>query len=122
EPNHPPIPADRQATSAPKGDVLVRIAEYFASVNRSGGRPQTYALKTAPRPTGRATRVIMTEYELPRPDITEPHDVVVDREGRVWYSDFGDLFIGELDPKTGKVNEHALPANKPGTPGASVDL
>ncbi len=122
KPNHPQIPADRQATSAPKGDVLVRMAEYFASVNRSGGRPQTYTLKTAPRPTGRATRVILTEYELPRPDITEPHDVLVDREGTVWYSDFGDLFLGALDPKTGKVTEHPLPLNKPGAPVGSLDL
>src|SRR5262249_7576061 len=122
KPNHPQIPADRRATSAPQGEVLARMAAYFASVNRSGGKPQNYALKTAPRPTGRATRVIMTEYELPRPDITEPHDVVVGRDGTVWYSDFGDLFIGSLDPKTGKVTEHALPANKPGAPVGSLDL
>ena len=122
KPNHPQIPADRQATSAPKGDVLVRMAEYFASVNRSGGRPPNYTLKTAPRPSGRATRVILTEYELPRPDIIEPHDVLVDREGTVWYSDFGDLFLGELDPRTGKVTEHALPLNKPGAPVGSLDL
>ena len=43
-------------------------------------------------------------------------------EGTVWYSDFGELFIGELDPKTGKVTEHALPANKPGAPVGSLDL
>ena len=122
KPNHPQIPADRQATSAPKGDVLARMAQYFASVNRSSGQPQSFPLKTAPRPTGRATRVVMTEYELPRPDITEPHDVLVDREGTVWYSDFGDLFIGSLDPRTGKVTEHALPANKPGAPVGSLDL
>jgi streptogramin lyase len=122
KPNHPQIPADRQATSAPRGEVLARMADYFASVNRSGGKKQNLALKTGPRPTGRATRVIMTEYELPRPDITEPHDVIVDRDGTVWYSDFGDLFIGSLDPKTGKVSEHALPMNKPGAPVGSLDL
>jgi streptogramin lyase len=122
KPNHPQIPADRRATSAPQGEVLARMAAYFASVNRSGAREPSYTLKTAPRPTGRATRVVMTEYELPRPEITEPHDVVVDREGTVWYSDFGDLFIGALDPKTGKVTEHALPANKPGAPVGSLDL
>jgi virginiamycin B lyase len=122
KPNHPQIPADRRATSAPQGEGLARMATYFASVNRSGGRTPDYALKTAPRPSGRATRVIMTEYELPRPEITEPHDVVVDREGTVWYSDFGDLFIGALDPKTGKVTEHALHPNKPGAPVGSLDL
>jgi streptogramin lyase len=86
-----------------------QAAEYFASINRGGGRPQSFALKTAPRPTGRATRVILTEYELPRPDITQPHDVLIDREGTVWYSDFGDLFLGALDPKTGKVTEYKMP-------------
>src|SRR5204863_6776256 len=122
KPNHPQIPADRQATSAPRGEVLTRMAGYFASVNRSGGRPQNYALKAAPRPSGRATRVVMTEYELPRPEITEPHDVLVDREGTVWYSDFGDLFLGALDPKTGKVTEHPLPLTKPGAAVGSLDL
>jgi virginiamycin B lyase len=122
KPNHPQIPADRQATSAPKGDVLTRMAEYFASVNRSTGRNRDFALKTAPRPVGRATRMIATEYELPRPDITAPHDVVVDRDGMVWYSDFGDLFLGALDPSTGKVTEYPLPANKPGAPVGSLDL
>ncbi len=122
KPNHPQVPADRQATSAPKGDTLRRFAEYFASINRSSGKERDFALRTAPRPTGRATRVIMTEYELPRPDITEPHDVIVDAEGTVWYSDFGALFIGSLDPKTGKVTEYPLPANKPGAPVGSLDL
>jgi len=122
KPNHPQIPPDRRATSAPQGEVLTRMAEYFASVNRSSGRTPSYALKTAPRPTGRATRVVMTEYELPRPEITEPHDVVVDRDGMVWYSDFGALFIGSLDPKSGKITEYPLPANKPGAPVGSLDL
>jgi virginiamycin B lyase len=121
-PHRPQTPADRNTLSAPRGDVLTRMAEYFASVNRNGGRPQNYTLKIAPRPTGRATRVILTEYELPRPDITQPHDVLVDREGTVWYSDFGDLFLGALDPKTGKVTEYALPLNKPGAPVGSLDL
>ena len=99
------------------------MAEYFASVNRSGGRRQSYTLKTAPRPSGRATRVIMTEYELPRPDITEPHDVVVDQGGarsgtRISASSLSASSI----PKTGKVTEYPLPANKPDAPIGSLDL
>ena len=85
-PTHPQLAPDRQPTSEPKGDALRSLAEYYASINRSRG-PRSFALKTAPRPTGRATRVVMTEYELPRPDLTEPHDVVVDAQGTVWYSD-----------------------------------
>src|SRR5207248_7431103 len=46
-PHRPQTSPDRQATSAPRGDVLVRIAEHLASVNRSAGRPPHYTLKTA---------------------------------------------------------------------------
>src|SRR6266545_3019105 len=108
-PARPQLAADRRPTSEPKGEFLRRIAEYFASVNRSGGREQNYALKTAPRPTGRATRVIMTEYELPRSEFAQPHDVVVDADGIAWYSHFGEQFIGRLDNKTGKVTTYRLP-------------
>jgi virginiamycin B lyase len=121
KPNHPQMAADRHPTNEPKDEVLRKLAEYYASINHSAG-PPTYALKTAPRPTARATRVIMTEYELPRPDLTEPHDVLVDAEGTVWYSDFGGLGLGKLDPKTGQVTEYALPELKPGAPIGSLDL
>src|SRR5262245_28015724 len=121
-PARPQLAADRRPTSEPKGDVLRRIADYFATINRSGGREQSYALKTAPRPTGRATRVIVTEYELPRADLAQPHDVVVDADGIVWYAHFGEQFIGRLDPKTGQVTEYPLPLFKPGAPTGSLDL
>src|SRR4051794_23766816 len=42
-------------------------AEWLASVNLSEGTTWEYPLKTFPRPSGRATRVIITEYDLPRP-------------------------------------------------------
>ena len=70
---------------------------------------------TLSHPTGRATHVIITEYDLPRPTI-RPYDVIVDREGMVWYSSFGEQTLGELDPKTGKVTEHPVPVPKPGFP------
>src|SRR5262249_6770548 len=55
-------------------------AECLASINLSEVTQWEYPLKTLPRPTGRATRVIVTEYDLPRPT-TEPHDVLVDAQG-----------------------------------------
>jgi virginiamycin B lyase len=119
--DHPQYALDRRPTSEPKGDLLRSLAEYYASINRSSG-PRSFALKPAPRPTGRATRVIMTEYELPRPDLTEPHDVMVDGDGTVWYSDFAEPVLGELDPKTGHVTEHALPVFKPTQPNGSLNL
>jgi hypothetical protein len=54
-------------------------AEFFASINLSGGS-WSYALKTLPRPKGKATRVIITEYDLPRQE-AQPHDVILDVDG-----------------------------------------
>jgi len=81
--------------------------EYLASINLSQVSQWEYPLKTLPRPTGRATRAIITEYDLPRPT-TEPHDVLVDKDGAVWYSDFGELFISKFDPKTLKLTEYPV--------------
>ena len=39
---------------------------------------------------------------------TEPHDVLVDKEGNVWYTDFGEMFIGKFDPKTLKLTEYPI--------------
>jgi streptogramin lyase len=96
-------------------------AEWLATVNRSKGATHDYSFKTLPRPTGRATRVIVTEYELPRKTI-EPHDVILDRDGMVWYSDFGAMFLGKMDPKTGKVTEYPIPVIKEGFPVGTLDL
>ncbi|HEX9463706.1 MAG TPA: carboxypeptidase regulatory-like domain-containing protein [Alphaproteobacteria bacterium] len=96
-------------------------AEHAASINLSAAEQWQYPLKTLPRPKGRATRVIITEYDLPR-DTIEPHDVIVGQDGMVWYSNFGEEFLGKLDPKTGKHTEYALPLLKPGSPEGSLDL
>lgn len=98
----------------------VAAAEWLATVNRSTG-PRTYPFKTLPRPTGRGTRMVVTEYALPRRTI-EPHDVVVDRDGMVWYSDFGAMFLGKMDPKTGRVTEYPIPVIKEGFPVGTLDL
>ena len=78
-------------------------------VNASVNNPDSEAFnfKRLPRPKGRATHVIVTEYDLPRKEAL-PHDVIVDADGHAWYSDFGNQFVGELDPKTGKVQDYAL--------------
>jgi streptogramin lyase len=95
-------------------------AEYFATINQSSrGSGWTYDLKAFPRPTGRGTRVVITEWDLPRPTM-QPHDVIVDASGIAWYCDFGDQKIGTLDPKTGKVTEISLPELKKGSPNGSL--
>jgi len=96
-------------------------AEWLASVNLSEGTAWEYALKTFPRPTGRSTRVVITEYDLPRQTI-EPHDVIVDKNGTAWYSNFGEQTFGKLDPKTGKVTEYPVDELKKGWPTGMLGL
>jgi virginiamycin B lyase len=96
-------------------------AEYLSTVNLSSVSKWQYALKTLARPKGKAARVIITEYDLPRFD-SEPHDVVVDGDGMIWYSDFGQQYLGKLDPKTAKVVEYSYPQLKPGFPTGALDL
>src|SRR5437016_1688270 len=97
-----------------------KAAEYLATVNLSMVPRWEYELKTLPRVTGRGTRAIITEYDLPRPTI-EPHDVIL-VDGMVWYTNFGEQFLGKLDPKTGKHSEFAMPVLKPGFPTGNLDL
>src|SRR4029077_16397387 len=99
-------------------------AEYFSSINQhksASAAEGPYELKPFPRPKGRATRVIVTEWDLPRPTI-QPHDVVVDSRGTVWYTDFGDQKIGKFDPKSGKLSEVDTPELKKGSPYGSLSI
>ena len=101
--------------------LLQTAAEFIYSVNLSNPDHEEYGLKRLPRPHGRATRVIITEYDLPRKEAL-PHDVVVDPDGHAWYSDFGAQFVGELDPKTGKVTDYPLPVVREEQPKGSLNL
>ena len=101
--------------------IAQRLAEYLASVNLSSQSTHGFDLKVSPRPSGRATRVIITEYDLPRKEI-QPHDVIVDRDGVVWYSHFGEQFLSKLDPETGKVTDFPIPVQKPNHPKGTLDL
>ena len=97
-----------------------KVAEYLATINLSSGMKHEFELKTLPRVKGRGTNVIITEYDLPRPTI-EPHDVIV-VNGEAWYSNFGEQFLGKLDPKTGKHTEYAMPELRKGFPTGNLDL
>ena len=91
-----------------------RQADYLAGINLSSG-VRGYDLETFPRPTGRSTRVVMTEYDLPDPS-RAPHDAEVGPDGTVWYADFGQQYLGRLDPRTGEVSEYRVPEARPGNP------
>jgi streptogramin lyase len=119
-PAHPQLLAGGARGGGPRGN-LQPVAEWLATTNLSATEKWEYSLKTLPRPKARATRVIVTEYDLPR-KVAQPHDVVVDSGGTVWYSDFADELLGKLDPKTGQATEYPIPLLKQGFPKGSLEL
>lgn len=123
-PIHPQLRKAQRQREA-RGDALAQTqlkqATYLSSMNLSAGPERTYDLRTFPRPKGSATQVIITEYDLPRKTI-EPHDVILDADGTVWYSNFGEQAVGKLDPKTGKVTEFTIPEQKHGWPTGELGL
>jgi streptogramin lyase len=107
------------------------LVAYLARVRGPDSSPLN--LTTLPRPSGEATRVVVTEYDLTRPDEPAgwvmphngsdwsegtpsryegrgPHDVVVDRQGMVWIADDATpgRTIAKLDPRTGRITEFVL--------------
>jgi streptogramin lyase len=102
-------------------DRVRKVAAYLATINLSAVPTWQYPLKTLPRPKGRATRVVITEYDLPRETIA-PHDVRADRDGMIWYSNFVEQFLGRLDPRTGEHLEYAFPTLKPGFPTGTLAM
>jgi virginiamycin B lyase len=92
-----------------------RQAQHLSTINLSSGAQWSYPFKTLPRPKGAATRVIYTEYDLPK-RTRQPHDVIVDAQGMAWYASFGEQILGKLDPKTAAVTEYPVPLLKPGAP------
>lgn len=102
-------------------EILQKQAQFLSSINLSSNPQWEYQLKTFPRPTGRATHVIITEYDLPK-RTRQPHDVILDSDGMAWYISFGEQILGKLDPKTGKTTEFPVPVLKPGSPTGELAL
>jgi virginiamycin B lyase len=95
------------------------LAQYLSQLNLSSASRWTYPLWTVARPRGEATRVIYTEYNLPRPE-AEPYDAVAHADGMIWYTDSGSLYLGRLDPRSGAVKEWQVPEAKPGVPPTGI--
>jgi virginiamycin B lyase len=103
----------------PFGIPKEELAEYLATVNLSNDKTTwPFELKTLPRPKGKATRVIITQYDMPRPD-TVAHDLDLDSMGTPWYTDESRMFFGKMNSKTGSFTEYSLPPVPPrDLPGA----
>jgi len=119
QPVKPQPMLDRSRAGTP--EQYRKMAEYLETINLSKSDKWSYDLKTLPRPTGRSTHDIVTEYTVGR-TTTEPHDILVDKDGNVWYSDFGEMFIGKFDPKTLKLTEYPVKKFKPNAPTGLLSI
>src|SRR5215470_2439928 len=103
-------------------EEVAKLVRWLATVR--GPQAKDPPFVTLPRPQGRQTRVIITEYELPRLELAT-HDVAGDGNGNIWYSPHRSSYIGRLDPRTGKVEEFHIPPEGngvlPGTHWIQVD-
>jgi streptogramin lyase len=123
-PIHPQLrPAERlmEERGEDRIEIFRAAADYLSTINLSSTEHWKYELKSFARPKGAATRVIYTEYDLPRPEMA-PHDVIVDKDGIVWFSGFGEQVLGRLDPDTGKVTEFPYPKHRENFPTGSLGL
>ncbi len=96
-------------------NIYREMGEFLAQINLHDRTRWTYPLQTFSRPSGEATKVIYTEYGLPR-QLLQPHDVIVTKTGQVWYSSFGEQIIGRMDQATGAVKEYEVEVSKPDFP------
>ena len=98
------------------------FAEYLASIRGPGSADQI-SFKLRSRPTSEAsTRLVVTEYDLPRGGSRElymfrgdkrfvwPHDVIMDAK-YAYYTDHYSSVLGRLDKRTGEVKEFTYSQN-----------
>ncbi len=117
-PTRPQLRVGARDSVIPNPEREKKEAEFMTTISWA---PGAYPLKTLPRPTGKATHVIITEYDLPRPDAM-PHDVILDSHGTVWYVDFAQQYLGQMDPRTGEAVEYNVPVLRPNEPTGLLDL
>ena len=89
------------------------LAKWLSQVR--GPESQDEPLYFLPRLKGASTKVIITEYELPR-ELLAPHDVHGDSKGNIWYTAHRSPYAGVLDPRTGIVKEFRIPGKEADTP------
>jgi virginiamycin B lyase len=93
-------------------DMVVKFLARVRGPDSNDGQVQVF-----PRPRGASTRVVITQYFLPRV-IESPHDVAGDSKGGIWFTSHRTRYIGKLDPKTGIITEYAVPLTPGALPGS----
>ena len=97
----------------PEYDTLVK----FLTRVRSPESPADAPLRVFPRPRGQATRVVVTEFEMPQ-QLLALHDAALDNQGNVWFTSHKTRYVGYMDPKTGIFKEYTLPLTPGSMPGS----
>ena len=90
------------------------IAAMLAKIR--GPDSPDFPIKFRPRATGRLTRAVVTEYQIPRIGATTRAVLVDPNTGYVWYTDWRSNILGRIDPRKGEIKEYPIPAGKPGRP------
>ncbi len=93
-------------------DMIVKFLARVRGPDSKDGQIQAF-----PRPRGAATRVVVTQYFLPRV-LETPHDVAGDSKGNIWFTSHRSRYIGKLDPRTGIITEYAVPLTPGALPGS----
>jgi streptogramin lyase len=110
--SHPtPTSQDRARRSALLDEDF--LAKWLSQVRGPDSKDEP--LYFLPRPKGASTKVIVTEYELPR-ELLAPHDVSGDSKGNIFYSAHRSPYSGMLDPRTGNVTQYRIPDKEVDTP------
>ena len=100
------------STSGEKGSIRddAHIVEYLTKI--SGPDSQGFPIKFQPRATGKFTRAVVIEYQVPRPG-AYAHDVLLDpRGGYAWYNDWRANYVGSVNMKTGEIKEYPIPGRE----------
>ncbi len=88
-----------------------------------GPESQDLPYRAFPRSSGASTKVVITEYEVPR-RFLDLHEVVGDSKGNMWYSSHHSPYVGVLDQHSGIVQEYKIPLTPglfPGTYRVNID-
>ena len=123
-PTHPQplLPGPRGERPPIAASQMKATAEWLADRQHEPDRHAELRAQDAAASEGQARPTSsITEYDLPRKD-AQPHDVIVDKDGIVWYSDFAAQFAGYIDPKTGKATDIPIPVLKPEQPKGNLDI
>ena len=98
---------DSESGPAATGEINA-IAKWLAKVRGPESEKDDPVRLWQARPSGAATRVVITEYEVNR-RLLNLHDVCGDAKGNIWFNSWHAPQIGYLDPRTGIIKEYKLP-------------